>query len=374
MDYCKGVDLSTLPEVERCGGKFYDNGAEKSALDILTSRGCNWVRIRLWNDPYDASGEDYGAGVCDLPTVLALAARVKRAGGKWLLDLHYSDFWADPGKQTVPKAWQGMDAPALAEAVYAYTREVLGECIARGVAPDMVQVGNELSKGLLWPLGRVPEWDNIHRFVSAGVRAVRELLPAAPVMVHLDNGGNKALYQRWFGEYFARGGDCDVIGLSYYPFWHGTMAELKANMDDLAVRFGKDLIVVETSTAFTTASYAAYEKLPEAERKGHPIRPELERRAEYPLTKAGQCDFLRALLETIEQVPGGRGRGFFWWEPAWLPVPGSGWAKKGGWEYVHEAGPGGNEWANQCLFDYDGNALPALEVLGAYTPAAQRPL
>lgn len=363
MEFIKGFDISTLLEVERCGGKFYDGGAQAGALEILRRYGGNWTRLRLWNDPYDENGGDYGAGVCDLPAVLTLARRSRQAGMKWLLDFHYSDFWADPGKQTVPKAWRGLDEAGLEAAVYRYTKDVLAACRAAGVAPDMVQVGNELTNGLLWPSGRTPHWGVIHRYVTAGVRAVREEAPGAKVMVHLDNGGNHGLYREWFDHYFQFGGECDIIGLSYYPFWHGTLADLAANMNDIAPRYGKDLVVVETSMGFTMDDYAARERLAAAERKGAAARPALAEGIDYPMTAQGQAAFTADLLKAVRDVPEGRGAGFFWWEPAWIPVPGSGWAKRPGWEYVGEHGPGGNEWANQALFDYDGGVLPALAVI-----------
>ena len=366
MEFIKGFDISSLAEVERCGGVFRDGGGGEDALNILRRYGANWVRLRLWNDPYDENGRDYGAGVCDLPTVLSLARRARRAGMRWLLDIHYSDFWADPGKQTVPKAWRDLDEAGLEAAVYRYTRDVLCACRATGGLPDMVQVGNELSNGLLWPTGRTPRWETVRRYVMAGVRAVREEAPRARVMVHLDNGGNHALYREWFDHYFQLGGDCDVIGLSYYPFWHGTLADLSANMNDIAPRYGKELVVVETSMGFTMEDYAAREGLADRSRKGAATRPALMEGLSYPMTPQGQADFLFDLLEAVHRVPEGRGRGFFWWEPAWLPVPGSGWARQGGWEYVHEQGPEGNEWANQALFDYDGQALPGLKVIRDY--------
>lgn len=363
MEFIKGFDISSLLEVERCGGVFRDGGEALDALEILRRYGANWVRLRLWNDPYDEHGEDYGAGVCDLPVVLTLARRAKNAGMRWLLDFHYSDFWADPGKQTVPKAWRHLGERELDGAIYQYTKDVLAACRAAGVEPDMVQVGNELTNGLLWPAGRTPHWEAICRYISAGVRAVREEIPGAKIMVHLDNGGNHQLYREWFDHYFQLGGTCDIIGLSYYPFWHGTLADLAANMNDIAPHYGKDLIVVETSMGFTMDSYAGHEQLPDGERKGAATRPELTARIDYPMTPQGQADFVADLLRIIREVPQERGKGFFWWEPAWLPVPGSGWAKRPGWEYVHEQGPGGNEWANQALFDYGGNALPALAVI-----------
>ena len=361
MGFINGFDVSTLAEVEHCGGTFHDGSGAEDCLAILKRHGANYLRLRLWNDPYDEDGRDYGAGVCDLPTVLNLAKRGKEQGMDWLLDLHYSDFWADPGKQTVPKGWQHLDADGLEQAVYDFTKAVCRLCAAANLAPGMVQVGNELTNGLLWPLGKVPNWENIARFVKAGIRAVRETLPQAKVMVHLDNGGNNALYRTWFDHFFANGGECDIIGLSYYPFWHGTLADLEYNMMDMAQRYGKEMIVVETSMGFTLESYARYEGLADTDRKGGAARDTLAEKLPWPMTEAGQAAFVRELLAVIDRVPGGEG--FFWWEPAWIPVPGSGWAKQSGWEYVHENGPGGNEWANQALFDFEGNTLEALRVI-----------
>ncbi len=368
MEYIKGFDLSTLEEVERCGGKFYDAGKESSAISILRTYGGNYVRIRLWNDPFTADGRDYGAGVCDLSTMLRLARRVKNAGMNWLLDLHYSDFWADPGKQTPPKAWQHLDAKGMEQAVYQYTLDVLCACRAENVIPGMVQVGNELSNGLLWPYGKYPDFDGIARLVGAGVRAVREFDPSIQVMIHLDNASKNALYRTWFDEYFARGGICDIIGMSYYPLWHGTLEELEYNLKDIALRYGKPIVLAETSGYFSMDDYASYEKLDPEDRKGPPMPRELMAKLRFPTTPEGQAEYTQVLLDILEKTPNNLGRGFFWWEAAWIPVPGSGWAKQAGWEYVGEKGPGGNEWANQTLFDYDGNALPALKIIRDYEP------
>ena len=229
MELIKGADLSFLPDVERRGGVFRDEGQPLDPLKILKGYGINWVRLRLWNDPYDENGADYGGGVCDLPMVLAMAGRAKRAEMKWLLDIQYSDFWTDPGVQMPPKAWQELDERGLEGAVYRYTRDVLCACRAAEAPPDMVQVGNELTSGLLWPTGRLwqadrPRWGAVARYLTAGVRAVREEAPQAPVVIHLDHGGKNLMYREWFDHYFGLGGDCDIIGLSYYPCWHETMA------------------------------------------------------------------------------------------------------------------------------------------------------
>ena len=378
MKYYKGMDISTLLEVEKCGGKFFDNGEEKNVLDILAAYDVNAVRIRLWNDPYSEDGKPYGAGTNDFASVVELSKRAKEKGFDILLDYHYSDFWADPGKQFIPKAWKEYSVEELEKAVYDYTKETLLSLKKENLLPDMVQVGNELSNGLLWPYGKVPEYDNIARFVSAGIKAVREVSDIAVadgtraekilVMIHLDNGGNNALYREWFDNYVKRGEDFDIIGLSYYPFWHGSLDMLQRNIQDIAVRFGKELIIAEVSMGYTMEDYASYEKLSPEMRKGMATRPALVENIDYPMTKDGQKAFMEDLFGRIASVPEGKGRGFFYWEPAWIPVPGSGWATEESLKYIEDKGPCGNEWANQALFDYDGNALPTLLAVKDYRP------
>lgn len=360
----KGMDISSLTEVEQCGGRFYDHGEEKDLLEILKAYGTDYVRLRLWNDPYAEDGSSYGAGCSDFQATLKLAKRALAQGFGFLLDFHYSDFWADPGKQTIPKAWRGLDEQGLVQAVYDFTKKTLEDFRAAGAMPTMVATGNELSNGLLWPYGKAPHNQAIAKLVSAGIRAVRAVENGLPVMVHLDNGGNNDLYRRWFDQYFANGGeDFEYIGLSYYPFWHGNLAALEANMHDIARRYRKDLIVAEVSMGFTMEDYQDYEKLTDQERKGYATKPHLIKGLDYPMTKKGQADFMRDFLSRIQNVPFQKGKGFFYWEPAWLPRHGSQWATEAGRAYLGEPGKGGNEWANQALFDYDGHALPALAVI-----------
>ena len=371
MKFYKGMDISTIKEVESLGGKFYDHGVEKDVFEILKSYGTNAVRLRLWNDPYSEDGTPYGAGTNDLPTTIELAKRAKAHGMEVLLCMHYSDFWADPGKQRVPKAWRGMGVEELTEAVYAFTRDTLLTLRDAGAYPDLIQIGNELTNGMLWPLGKLLEcgnYDNLARFVSSGIRAVRSLDAEIPVMIHLDNGGNAPMYRDWFDHYFERGEDFQMIGLSYYPFWHVSLSDLQKNMNDLAMRYGKELVIAEVSMGYTMEDYASYEKLEANERKGYATKPALVEKLPYPMTRDGQADFMQALFRVIDQVPEKKCRGFFYWEPAWIPVPGSGWANEEALKYIEEKGPGGNEWANQALFDYDGQSLPALEVIREYQP------
>lgn len=330
--FIKGMDISTLLEKETCGARYYDNGVEQDLFAILKAYGTNSVRLRLWNDPYAPDGTPYGAGTNDLNKVIVLAGRAKKYQIGYLLDLHYSDFWADPGKQTTPKAWQGMNEDELKAAVYRYTKEVMQTLKDKDLLPEMVQVGNELTNGLLWPSGRKPEFDRIAKYLNAGIRAVREIQADIPIMIHLDNGGFNEMYVEWFDEFTKRAEPFDIIGLSYYPFWHGTM-------EDYRDREGKPL-----------------DQLKEMATK-----PELVEKLDYPMTKEGQTSFMKDLMELIADIPGGEG--FYYWEPAWIPVPGCGWATEAALAYIGEKGPGGNEWANQALFDYDGNALPALAVI-----------
>ena len=275
MKFVKGMDLSTLLELEKCGAKYYVDGTEMDILDIMKKYDVDTIRIRLWNDPYSESGESYGAGENDLKTTLAIAKKVTDAGLGVLLNFHYSDFWADPGKQIKPKAWEGYSVEELEQAVYDFTVDTMKVFRDNGINTTMVQVGNELSNGLLWPEGKVPNYDNIAKFVNAGIRGVRAIDEDVPIMIHLDNGGNNALYREWFDEFTKRGEDFQLIGLSYYPFWHGTLDMLTNNMNDIAERYGKELIIAEVSMGYTMEDYKDYEKLTDEQRKGYATKPEL---------------------------------------------------------------------------------------------------
>lgn len=368
MKFVKGMDLSTLLELKHCGAKYYDNGEEKDILTIMKEHDVDTIRIRLWNDPHSETGESYGAGENDLATSLEIAKEVTAAGFGVLLNFHYSDFWADPGKQIKPKAWKDYGVEELEKAVYEYTKESMLAFLNAGVNITMVQVGNELSNGLLWPEGKVPNYDNIAKFVNAGIRAVRAVKKEIPVMIHLDNGGKNELYREWFDHFMERGEEFELIGLSYYPFWHGTLQALEDNMNDIAKRYGKDLIVAEVSMGFSMEDYRPYEHLTKEEAKGFATKPELVEKIEYPMTKEGQLDFMKDFLNRITHIEGNHGKGFFWWEPAWIPVPGSGWATPASLAYMNDPGPCGNEWANQALFDYEGNVLPTLDYIRDFQP------
>lgn len=376
----KGADISSLYEIEELGAKFYNHGEQGELISILKSYGFNYIRLKLWNQPYDINPETgekiwYGAGKNDIETDVILAKRVKENDMGFLLNFHYSDFWADPGKQIMPKAWKGLSFEELKEAVYDYTYNSVSRFIQEGAKPDIVQIGNEITNGLLWPYGKKPfldsvdsedaemQYRHIAELVSAGIRAVRKIDSKIPIMIHLDNGGNNPMYIDWFDHYMKYGDDFDIIGLSYYPFWHGKMEDLVYNMNDLVKRYGKDLVIDEVSMGYTMEDYARYEKLEPHERKGMATKPELVEKIEYEMTVEGQSQFMKDLMNEIISIPERSCKGFFYWEAGWLPVHGSGWANEAALNYTGEKGPGGNEWANQALFDYEGNALPTLEVI-----------
>lgn len=366
----KGMDVSTLLELSELGAVYYDqiDGAyvERELLDILKSYGFTSIRLRLWHHPYTPEGIPYGAGTNDLERTIQMLHMAKDKGFSVLLSIHYSDFWADPGKQRKPKAWEGMDEEALERAVYEYTVSVMEAFRRENVLPEIVQVGNELSNGLLWPEGKTPNYSAIRRFVNAGIRGVRTVSEQTEIMLHLDNGGNNALYREWFDAFMDGGEDFDYIGLSYYPFWHGSLEALSANMQDIALRYHKKLMIAEVSMGHTMEDYADHEKLSQTERKGMATKPELAAKVPFPMTAKGQCDFMQALMDCVKAVPQDKGCGFYYWEGGWIPMAGSGWATPGALAYIKENGPGGNEWANQAVFDYDGRILPVMQVIRDY--------
>ena len=241
-----GIDVSTYLEELEHGARYFDGDVQIDPLDAFYANGVNFLRIRLWNHPFGEAGEPYLAGSCDMEHYLRLASLAKGKGYRLLLDFHYSDFWADPGKQITPKAWQNYTIDQLVEAVYAFTKECLTAAAAQGVPPEMVQVGNEVSNGMLWPYGSVRHsCEGLCGLLKEGVRAVREHAPDAEIMIHVALGGQAEESERFFDAMAEYGVEYDLIGQSYYPEWHGTLEELEANANALVAKYKKPLIVVE---------------------------------------------------------------------------------------------------------------------------------
>jgi arabinogalactan endo-1,4-beta-galactosidase len=328
-----GADVSSLQRAEDLGASYYDeNGVRGDPIQILKDHGVNTIRLRVWVDP--ASGTNNPARVAQF------AAKVKAMGFGLLIDFHYSDTWADPGKQFVPSAWAGHSLSQLETDVYNHTRDVCESLKAAGVRPDMVQIGNEINGGFLWPTGRTDNWDNLAALLKQGIGAVRACSPSTQVMLHVADAGNERAARAWFDAAKARGVAWDIIGLSYYSYWHGSMADMSHTVADLKSRFGKPVVIVETAYPFT---------LDEGDGEPNVIHLASQLTPGYEASPSGQAANLRDVMNAARTAGA---IGVFYWEPTWTAVKGNGW---------DPAAPGsGDQWENQALFDYSGKALPAL--------------
>jgi arabinogalactan endo-1,4-beta-galactosidase len=332
-----GADLSSLPQVEAAGGTFSAGDTTADAITLLRRAGFSSVRLRLWHTPE--------GGVYALAPTLAMARRARDTGMSVLLDLHYSDTWADPSHQQPPAAWAGLPLATMCDSVRAYTRAVLAAFVAQGTPPAYVQIGNEIDGGMLWDTGRLYDATSsrtsLALLLRAGASGSREASPTTKLVVHFANGGRREAAEDFFAELEARDVPFDVMGLSFYPWWHGTTAKLSATLVALAARFNRPVAVVETAYPWTTLwfddTHNAVGKLPAG---AHPATPE------------GQAEFAAEVRACVARVPGKRGLGVWWWEPAWLATPGA-----------H------SPWENCALFDEKGRMLPAAAAL-AGRPAA----
>jgi beta-galactosidase len=242
-----GADISWLPQLEDQGKNFIEDGAEVDAIALLHAHGFNTIRLRIFVNPENEKGYAPMKGYCDLAQTLAMAKRIKDADMQLLLDFHYSDYWADPQQQYKPQRWADLDFKALKDSVQAYTAYVLKSLEQQGTPATMVQIGNEINHGLLWPDGHISHPDQLAGLLRAGVEGAKSVNPDMPVMMHIALGGQNDEAVFWLDNMLARGVTFDIIGLSYYPRWHGTLEDLQQNLQDLAVRYHKPLNVVEYS-------------------------------------------------------------------------------------------------------------------------------
>lgn len=301
--FIKGMDISSHPEMMDKGHRYYDfDGNEVNIIDFAKEQGFNYGRLRIWNDPGRIRE---AGGYCDLEHTKQMAAKIKERGLGFLLDFHYSDWWADPGNQTKPAAWQDLSGDALAQAVYDYTREVLTALDESGVYPEMVQVGNEIRCGMLWPDGRPDNWEELAKLLNAGIRAVRDTQGSreVQVMLHLDQGGRYYYFKEWFDNALAHGvTDFDIIGLSYYPFWHGTFSDLKNTMEELVKRYHKPMIIAEVAHAYRRS-------------RGELFGEAQEKISGFPAGGAAQKEVLELIMSIAAHISEDMGLGVFYWEP-----------------------------------------------------------
>ena len=303
--FAKGADVSWLPQMEASGFKFYNaNGTEEDCLKILKDHGMNSVRLRTFVNP----SNDKRSGHCSKEETVAMAVRAQKMGMRVMIDFHYSDSWADPGKQKKPAAWEGHDFPQLLNDVYSHTADVMTALKTSGVTPEWVQVGNETPGGMIYPEGRTSNWAQLAQIINKGHDAIKAVSPKSKVVLHVDQGNNRPRFRSWFDSATAHHARYDVIGLSYYPYWLNgnpvytlSIDDLGQNLNDLAARYGKEVMVVEVG--------------------GEDIKPD------------NTYDMLVAVQKKVREVPNGKGLGVLYWEPegakSWSGYGLSAWGSDG---------------------------------------------
>jgi arabinogalactan endo-1,4-beta-galactosidase len=358
-NFMYGVDLSIIIALENSGVMFYDfDGKEQDIFKTLSKAGVNYIRVRVWNDPFDAEGRGYGGGNCNVKNAAAIAARAKKYGMKLFIDFHYSDFWADPSKQMAPKAWAGMDVDQKADALEQFTLDALKEIGKHGLI-GIVQLGNETNNAM----SGENKWINMCALMNAGARAVRQYNKNIKIAVHFTDPhhGRYVNFAQYLKNFDV---DYDVFASSYYPYWHGTPENLTAQLTMVKERYGKEVLIAETAYAYTEEDGDAF---------GNIVSD--PRGQMYPFSIYGQA---RSLRNVIAAAANAGALGVFYWEPAWIPVGadydanrvkweqfGSGWAASYASAYdPKDAGMwyGGSGVDNQALFDFNGHPLPSLNV------------
>lgn len=376
-DFIGGMDVSSMLSLEESGVTFKNaNDEVEDLFTLLKESGVNYVRLRVWNDPFTADGQGYGGGNVNADRALTMAKRATAAGLKVLVDFHYSDFWADPSKQQVPKAWKSFegDVDKTADTIYDYTKQTLTTFKQAGVDVGMVQVGNETTA----KIAGISGWDGMSKVFSAGSKAIREVLPEAKVVIHFTNPEKAGTYATYAKQLSNHNVDYDVFASSYYPFWHGTTENLTSVLKNVASTYKKDVMVAETSWAYTLDDG-------DDDSNTVPSKVTANNLKKYDISPQGQADEIRAVAEAVNNIGDNDGDGkndglgVFYWEPAWVPVGtggkdnaelvdtwnkyGGGWATEAAGEYdPNDAGLywGGSGVDNQALFDFDGKALASL--------------
>ena len=361
-----GIDVSTYLEELASGAKYYDHGIQIDPLDCFYKNGVKSMRIRLWNNPYSSDGKPYLGGTCDLANFIKLAHLAISKGYSIYLDFHYSDFWADPGKQTKPKAWNDLDFNSLVNKVYQYTFDTLQVIKNENIDLEMIQVGNEITNGILWPDGRLIEasgerlnYESLAKLLKAGLTACKEVYPNALRMLHLERSYDLKIYDEFFSNMLKNDVDFEVIGASYYPYWHGTMDELIANLTYQRNKYHKMIMIAELGYAFTLEDYILNNNGQIGLVVNKNNLKSFSFVKKYPFTKDGQAKFINDFLDKclkngIDAI--------YYWEPLWIPGNNICWASEEALEYIGEVGkPTRNEWSNQCMFDYNGNMNPSFK-------------
>ncbi len=366
-DFIKGMDASSVLVEENSGVKYYNfEGQEADVFEVLSDAGINYIRLRVWNDPYDADGNGYGGGNNDVATAIELGKRASKYGMKVCVDFHYSDFWADPKRQHAPKAWENMHIDEKSTLLYDYTVESLSKMLDEGVDVGMVQVGNEINNGMA---GETP-LKNVTHLLREGCKAVREVSDKykkdIAVAIHYTNIESKGQVNDLVKNLVNNDVDFDCIGLSYYPFWDGSFDNMQSMVKVIQKNYGKKVFIAETSYCYTSEDGDGSE---------NSLKGTDDIVDGYPATVQGQANMIRDIYASASEAGA---EGVFYWEGTWIPVGsadqdnsaiwekyGSGWASSYAAEYdPDDAGLyyGGCSWDNQALFDFEGYPLESLKV------------
>ena len=342
-DFIKGADVSFIPQIENLGGTYYVNGISTDPLEIFFQNDINYIRLRLWHSPAN--------GYCGLESTLQMANRIKQNGLKFLLDFHYSDTWADPSHQTKPAAWNSLTYQQLVDSIYSYTFNIVQAFKENNVLPDMIQLGNEIISGFLWPDGRVggsfdtpQQWQQFTNLLKSAHNAVVDAIPdtTIPIMIHIDRGGDNG-GSRWFFDHLnSYGVTFDIIGQSFYPWWHGTLTQLSQNLNDLAVRYNKDIIVVETAYPWTLQYHDNVNNI---------VGNSSQLLSGYPATVQGQFNYLNDIIDIIKNTTNNKGVGVFYWAPEYISVS-----------------PIGSSWENLTLFNFNAEVLSSITAFHSTVP------
>jgi arabinogalactan endo-1,4-beta-galactosidase len=358
-DFIMGSDISSVLALEKSGVVFYnEKGRPTDFFKLLADGGHNYVRVRVWNDPFDDQKRGYGGGNCDAAVAAEIGRRAAKHGMKLLVNFHYADFWADPGKQPAPKAWEGMDLNDKADALYNYTLDSLRFIKDAGADIGMVQIGNETNNGMAGEEG----FANMVPLFKAGVKAVRDFDPNILIALHFTNPETEGRYAYITDQLYKGGVDYDVFASSYYPFWHGTLDNLEDLLKTIITTYDKKVLIAEIAYAYT---YDDGDGFPNIVGRGNNLT------YAYPVSVHGQAYAVREAAAMVSRL-GEYGLGIFYWEPAWLPAPretwdsfGSGWASRYAASYdPKDAGQyfGGTSVDNQAFFDFNGHPLPTLNI------------
>ena len=378
-DFYRGMDASAVLALENSGVKYYNfDGEEQDVFMTLAQAGVNYIRLRVWNDPYDENGNGYGGGNNDVATAIALGQRATKYGMKVCIDFHYSDFWADPKKQFVPKAWEGMDIEEKSDALYNFTLESLTQLLDAGVNVGMVQIGNEINNGM----SGETDVANVRKLLTAGSKAVREAAANSGkeilVAIHYTNIDDMKKLDTLLTGLQVKEIDYDIVGLSFYPYWHGTIEDLKNAIIHIRDTYGKKVYVAENAYCYTAE---------DGDGSANSVEGTDDLAEGYSASVQGQANEVRDVCAAASEAGA---EGVFYWEGTWIPVGpadadnsdlwekyGSGWASSYASGYdPKDAGQyyGGCSWDNQAMFDFTGHPLASLNVFKYLKYGATAPL